>query len=186
MADKRPVFSNLEDATGEGFALAKVLEGDASASKNAAPSLVAKDANGDLVYLQLNNSGSLSVTLDGGNTVCKGGHLTKTSGSQSRTQVGADISLVAGKALSNLEWSLSNFRSTIYEIVIIDDPAGTPVEHAVVDVICGEGDFQDTGKFICMDDIDTTGYTAPVLRLYGTNLNATSDFRGTVKIQEAI
>lgn len=184
MADTNPLFHNLDDGTGAGVARAKVLEGDAAAAKNAAPSLVAKDNSGNLIYLRTDASGNLQVTQEGGG-VCKGGRLAKTTGNTSRTQVGADITLVAGKTLSNLEWSLANFRSTIYEIVVVDDPAGTPAETAVVDVLCGEGDYQDTGKLICMDDIDTTGMTDPVLRLYGTNLNKASDFRGTVKIQEA-
>jgi len=185
MTDSNPLFANLDDGAGNGVARAKVLEGDAPAAKNAAPSLVAKDASGNLIYLRTDANGNLQITNSGAGA-CKGGRLAKTAGSTSRTQVGADIALVAGKALADIEWSVNNFRSTIYEIVIVDDPAGTPVETPVVDILCGEGDFQDTGTMSCLDDLDTTGMTSPVMRLYGTNLNKASDFRGRVTVKEAV
>ena len=185
MADQIPLFYNLDDGSDGGVARRKVLEGDAAAAKNAAASLVAKDSNGDLIYLRTDASGNL-LTSNEGAANCVGGHLAVTAGNTSRTQVGCDAALIAGKALSSLEWSLSNFRSTIYEIVIVDDPAGTPVETPILDVICAEGDMTDFGRMICLEDISTTGMTDPVLRVYGTNKNVASDFRGRVTVQEAL
>jgi len=185
MSDKTPLFYNLDDGTENGVARRKVLEGDAAAAKNAAASLVAKDNSGNLIYLRTDASGNLLVSNEG-SANCIGGHLALTAGSTSRTQVGSDFALTAGKALSSLEWSFANFRSTTYEIVVIDDPAGTPVETPVMDIICGEGDFQESGRMICMDDIATTGMTDPVLRVYGQNKNVASDFRGRITVQEAL
>lgn len=184
MADINPLFSNLDDGSGAGVARRKVLEGDAAAAKNAAASLVAKDASGNLIYLRTDANGNLFTTQSGAG-LCKGGHLGVTTGSTSRTQMGSDFALVAGKALSDLEWNFSCYRSTDFEIVVVDDPAGTPVETPVMDALCSEGDTQANGSMSCMDDIDTTGMTAPVLRVYATNLNVASDTRGRVTIKEA-
>lgn len=185
MTDSNPLFSSLDDGAGGGVALHKVLEGDAAAAKNASPALVAKDESGNLIYLKVNALGQLSTTSDTVSGNCKGGHLTKTAGSTSRTQVGADISLVAGKALSSLEWAFYNYRSTEYEIIIVDDPAGTPVETTVMEALCSEGSASAIGRQVCLDDIDTTGMTTPVMRVFGTNLNKASDFRARVTVQEA-
>lgn len=186
MTDANPLFRNLDDGTGDGVARAKVLEGDAALAKNAAASLVAKDENGDLIYLRVNALGQLSTTSDTVSGACKGGHFAKTAGSTSRTQIGSDIALVAGKELSNLEWAFFNYRSTEYEIIIVDDPAGTPTEHTVLEALCSPGSVSSVGRQICLDDIDTTGFTNPVMRIFGTNLNKASDFRARVTVQEAI
>ena len=83
----------------------------------------------------------------------------------------------------DLFFNVSNFRDTIYEIELIDDPAGTPSVVQSVEVICGPGSYTENGRMHCFE-FDTTGLTTPVLRLSGTNLNKESDFRGSINITE--
>jgi len=181
MADVRESFGTLEGSSGEGLVLAKVLEGDAIGG-NAATMLVAKDNSGDLKYLEVDASGALSVTMDGAGT-CKSATVeTPVAGSASKTTL-ADVTLTVAKIYRKLEWSVCNFRDTIYTMEVIDDPAGTPAIVKTHTVIVGPGDYTDSGELHCFE-FDTTGLTDPVLRLSGQNLNSTSDFRGTIAITE--
>lgn len=184
MADKRESFPSLEDATGAGVPLAKVEETDAAAGKNASAALVAKRASdGSLRYLQLDDAGNLQATLEGGG-VCKraGTDGTPVAGSASKTTV-AEIALTVAKTYRKLEWAVCNFRDTVYEIELIDDPNGTPSIVQSLAVIVGPGDYTSSDLSHCFE-FDTTGMTEPTLRLSGTNLNATSDFRGQIAIEE--
>ena len=183
MPDINPLIANLDGGSGEGVARTRVLEGDPAAAKNAAVSMVAKDPSNNLSLLNTDANGNLQVTSSGAG-ICKGGLLTKTPGNTSRTQIGADFALVAGKALADLEFFLSCFRSTIFEIIIVDDPAGTPAETTIIEAVLTEGSNKVEGKHSCLDDIDTTGMTDPVLRVMGQNLNVASDFRGRTTIKE--
>ena len=179
MADVRESFPTTENGSGVGVPLSSVQEGDASAGKNAAPGLVAKDNTGDLVYLSTNAAGSLNIAISDG-SVSKSSRGT-VAGNTSMTTV-CSIALTAGATYHGLSWVTSCFRDAIYEIVAIDDPAGTPIETILADVLVGSGDFTDSGR---LDDVSfVAGATAPVLRLRAKNLNTTSDFRGSISIRE--
>lgn len=180
MADVRESFPTLEDSsTGAGLPLHKVLEADASAAKNASAGLVAKRASdGTLRYLQLDDAGNLKVTTDGGGTQVK--DRGTATGNTSFVTV-AEIPLTASAGYVGLNWVCSCFRDAIFEIVLIDDPTGTPTEEILADVICGPGDFTDSGT---LDLRFTAGATDPVLRVRAKNLNTTSDFRATVATTE--
>lgn len=179
MADIRTAFVTLEDSGGAGVPLHRVLEGDAAAAKNASPGLVAKKADGNLAYLLLDAAGNLSVTLDGGGTAKKARNTA--AGSTSLTTV-ADLALTAGATYRGLSWVVSCFRDAIYEIVLINDPAGTSTETILADVLVGAGDVSDSGA---LKEISfTAGATAPVLRLRAKNTNVASDFRGTITTTE--
>lgn len=185
MSDVRSSFPSLEGSAGEGLPLHKVLEGDASAAKNASAGLVAKrQSDGTLQYINLDDAGNMLVVTDGAGLCKQAATATPIGGSNSKTTV-CEIALTIGKQHRNLEWGVTNFRDTIYEIEVIDDPLGTPSIALNHTVLCGPGDMTDTGKLHCFE-FDTTGMTAPVLRLSGTNLNSTSDFRGTIAITEDV
>ena len=181
MADVRESFPTLEGSSGEGLPLAKVAEGDAIGG-NALTALVAKDNSGNLAYLQQDASGAIFVTTDGAGTCKSATTETPVGGSGSKTQV-AEIALTVSKIHRKLEWSVANFRDTIYTIEVIDDPAGTPAIVKTHTVLVGPGSFNSNGKLDCFE-FDTTGLTDPVLRLSGQNLNSVSDFRGTIAITE--
>jgi len=180
MADIRESFPTLEDSgSGAGLPLHKVLEGDASAAKNASAGLVAKKASdGTLIYLRTDDAGNLLTTQDGGGTQVK--NRGTAAGNTSFTTV-AEITLTADANYKGLDWVCSCFRDAIFEIVLIDDPAGTPTEEILADVICGPGDFTDSGS---LDIRFTAGPTDPVLRVRAKNLNTTSDFRASVASTE--
>lgn len=179
MADVRESFPTTENGSGVGVPLTSVLEGDAAAAKNASPSLVAKDNSNNLIYLRTNAAGSLSVDINDGSTA-KTARGT-VAGNAAITTV-CSIALVAGKTYHTLSWVTSCFRDAIYELVAIDDPAGTPTEVILADVLVGAGDFTDSGTL--ENATFVAGATAPVLRLRAKNLNNTSDFRGTISIRE--
>lgn len=183
MADTNPIFRSLDDGSGVGIALSKVLEGDAAAAKNASPALVAKDDSGDLIYLRTDSAGNLLISSDGAGICNRAGtDGTPVAGSTSKTTV-VDISLTVAKVYRKLEWSVTNRRDTLYEIELIDDPAGTPSVVQSLEIIVGSGQYTDSGEQHCFE-FDTTGLTAPVLRLSGTNFNNASDFRGAIAITE--
>lgn len=179
MADVRESFPTLEDSgTGAGLPLHKVLEGDASAAKNASAGLVATRADGSLRYLRVDDAGNLQITLDAGGTRVK--DRGTATGNTSFTTV-AEITLTASAAYNGLDWVCSCFRDAVFEIVLIDDPNGTPTEEILADVLCGPGDFTDSGK---LDLRFTAGSTDPVLRVRAKNLNTTSDFRASIATTE--
>lgn len=183
MADLRESFPILENSgTQAGEPLHKVLEGDTPTAKNAMASLSFKDSAGNLVYPTLDNSGALPVTLEGAK-ICRTARGTAV-GSQSSTVV-ATIVLTNGKAYENLDWVVSCFRDAIFEIVKIDDVGGTDTETILADVLVGAGDYTDSGELKCQ------AFTAPAtdvnhLVLRAKNINATSDFRGSLSIGEIV
>jgi hypothetical protein len=184
MSDKRPVFPGLEDQTTKGgLPWHGAQEGDSENDRQSAPILTVKKSDGTLQYIPMDAAGNIPVTLDGAGA-CKSASTdaTPVAGSNSKTQV-CEISLTVAKIYRQLEWSVCNFRDTIYDIEVIDDPAGAATVVAAHTVLVGNGDLTDSGVLKCFE-FDTTGLTSPVLRLSGTNLNAESDFRGTIAITE--
>lgn len=184
MADVRESFPNLEGSSGEGLVLARALEGDAIAAKNAHGALVAKKvSDGTFQYLRMDDAGNILVTSDAAG-ICKrdGTDGVPVAGSTSKTTV-AEISLTVAKTYRELTWAVSNLRDTLYEIEVIDDPSGTPAIVQSLEIIVGPGQYSNNGRMHCFE-FDTTGLTSPVLRLSGKNFNSTSDFRGTIAITE--
>lgn len=182
MTDLRTSFPILEDSsTQAGLPLHKVLEGDAAAAKNALAGLVAKDAAGNLRYLNLDDAGNLAITLDGVGIPKKA--RSAANGSASNVTI-ADISLTPNAVHRGLSWVVSCFRDAIFEIVLINDPAGTPTESILADILVGTGDTTDSGA---LKEISfTAGATAPVLRVRAKNANALSDFRATITTTEDV
>lgn len=181
MADLRTSFVILEDvSTQAGVPLHKAVEGDAAAGKNAHPSLVAKDGSGNLVYLKIDSSGALAVTTEG-SKVCKSARGTAT-GSATFVDV-ATITLTNGATYQDLDWVVSCFRDAVYEVVYVEDVGGLDTETLLADVLCGAGDFTDSGQLKCQS-FTVPGSGVNELRLRAKNLNALSDFRGTITIGE--
>lgn len=185
MADLRESFPTLEDVgTQAGVPLHKALEGDAASGKNAHGALVAKDPDGNLIYLKLNAGGSLAVTLDGAKA-CRSKRGTAV-GSATFVDV-AVMTLVNEASYEDIDWAVSCFRDAIFEIVYVTDVGDTNTEEILGDVLVGPGAFTSSGELSC------TKFTVPAanvgtgvneLRLRAKNLNATSDFRGSISIGE--
>lgn len=181
MADLRTSICITEDPASQvGKPLASVVEDDLASGKNSQPALICKNQNdGKLKYLQIDDAGNLLVTMDGGG-VEKTARGTAV-GNTSLTTV-CSIALTAGKVYKGLSWVASCFRDAIFEIVAINDPAGTPTEVILADVLAGSGDLTDSGDLPYIKF--TAGATAPVLRLRAKNLTVASDFRGTICTKE--
>jgi len=206
MADVRESFPVLEGASGEGLALREVQQGDAVAAKNgllgfafkdatgnaiaapvkvegnapgdAVPGLVFKDSAGNLVYPQLNASNALPVSFTPPTGVGKSSRGTAT-GSASNTTV-VSLTLANSKIYKNLEYIVSCFKETIYQVILSDNA----VETIISDALVGPGMF--TASCSLLQKEITTGATGTQLLLIkGQNLSGTSDFRASLCVELA-
>lgn len=180
MANVREAFPTLEDsATGAGLALHKVLEGDAAASKNAAPALVAVDESDNLKYLEM-VSGALSVTEEG-SFACLQDAATVT-GSTSVT----DVCTITAQNSTNYRVyaQANNTRETLYEVVGVDDVGGADTETTLGYIIVGPGDFNGELNIPCNQW--TSGASGvQEIRLRGQNMfGVASDFYATLTAKE--
>lgn len=168
-------------STGEGVALARALEGDASAAKNAQGALIATDIAGNFQYLRVNGSNELLVASDS-TTVAKLSGTGNVVGSITEKEVFA-IVLQASTVYQNLAWLVSNYRRTEYRIVIVDDVGVTDVETEILALLVGPDDNTDSGQ---LEDLSfTTGSTGvQELQVLATNQGSVSQMRATVSLQE--
>lgn len=180
MADVRESFPSLEDGSNVGQVLRAAVEGDTVAAKNGSIAFAFKKVSDNTAtFGRVDDAGNLLVTTDGGGTSKRA--RGKVTGSLTNTTV-CEISLTAGATYRGLDWVVSCFRDAVFELVAIDDPAGTPTEVILADVLVGAGDFTDSGRLA--DVIFVAGATSPVLRLRALNLNALSDLRGAITTRE--
>jgi hypothetical protein len=155
------------------------LEGDASASKNALPALVAKRQDtGVLRYIPLTANDAIPVTFD----VTGQAKLSDEGGVSGTTsfQTLASIPLVNDAVYSNIGFGASCFRDAVIELVQIDDVGGTPVETVHATVRVGPGHLNEIAQIATLEF--TAGSTGTCeLRVRGKQLqNAASDIDGFV------
>lgn len=178
MADLRESFAILEDdSTGAGEALISRIEGEASAAKEGLIAFSFKDDSGNVILPALNASGQLPVITTASISCVTG--TAKVSGSASEVTV-LDVSVTVAKDITEIEVLASCFRDTIWRLVHVDDPAGTPTETELGLFVSGSGQFSIDFAHKCMKVAGAASVTAPVLRLLGTNENKLSDMRGTI------
>lgn len=180
MADVRSVFVNLEDSSSKaGLPLHKALEGEAIAAKNAQGALVAKDPSGNFKYLETDANGNLTV-IAGYDYAALSDHGTNAG--NAAFQDIATITLTADKEYKSLEWLVSSFRDTVFQLVQIDDATET----VLIDGIrVGNALLTNSGKLEGLEfTAGSTGTQELVLR--GKNLNATSTMDGVITIKEMI
>lgn len=180
--DKPQAIPVLEDPADQaGKPLAKVLEGDAAASKNAAPMLVGKDPSGNLQYIALNSNREVIVDTESAEVACLTGTAKVTGGTSEQKVLG--ITLQASTEYKKIGWALSNFRQTEYRIVAVSDVGVTDVETELATILVGPGDYNDSSELECLTF--TSGATGvQELQLVGTNKDVASDLRGTLSVQE--
>lgn len=183
MADVAPLFRILDDGTGAGVAINKVLEGDASAAKNAVPALIAKDGSGNLKYPLVNDDGELVISLENGDVACLSD--SGTNAGNTAYQDLATITAQLNKVYRNFQALASCFRDSVFQLVHIDDVGGTPTETILIDGFrVGSGDHNAPVDLKCLT-FDTTGGTGVqnfVLR--GKNLTATSTMDAALSVEE--
>lgn len=183
MADTRTSFITLEDvSTQAGVPLHRALENDAAAGKNAHPALVYKDPSGNLRYGKVNATGEVVVSLE----TAEVANLSDEGGVSGTTsfQTIASITLQNDYVYKKIGFMGSCFRDAIFELVQIDDSAGTPVETVHQTFRVGAGLYNFARE---IDNLEfTAGSTGVcVLRLRAKQLqNVPSDIDGSVNATE--
>ncbi len=179
MADVRESFPSLEDTTTlAGRVLGARVEGDPSAAITGSIGFAFKDVTGDVVLPQLNASGQLPVTTEEpGNSKSARG---TNAGSVTPVTV-ASITLAASKTYDSLDFIVSSFRDTIFEIVQSDDG----VETILADALVGAGFYTANGALKELEF--TSGATGvQLLIVRGTILNVAATMRAAISVRESV
>ena len=190
MADPREIFYILADSSsGEGEAAISRIEGEASAAIAGLIGFSFKDSSGNVVLPQLDSEGRLPVTEVAAAGACFNAHGELAAGSATYAKVtGAEITLTAAKVYHTISATGCCLRTSIFEIVHIDDEGVTDTETVLEEFIVGAGQFSFQTKLDCLE-LDTTGGTGViVLTLRAKNFNgspnALSSLRGTLAALE--
>jgi hypothetical protein len=185
MADLREVFPILQDAgTGAGEAPISRIEGEAAAAQEGLIGFSFKDSSGNVVLPQLTAEGKILV-----DTEALGGSCIYDSGSDPAPVVSTASDLVTivatlGKSYNNIMMQGSCLRSSLFELVHIDDVGVTDTETTLGHFLVGPGQFSFCCSSLCKY-YDTTGGTGVqnfVLR--GTNLFHASTLRAELAVNE--
>lgn len=189
MSHEREVFPILEDIENEiGAVVHKVNEGDSplnnaqNTKKNGIIGFSFKDSAGNLVLPTLNNEGAVPVVFDAGTTFRA--HGQNINGDSTNKMTLASITLSLETVYTKISAIGSCFRDTEFEIVLINDSAGTPSETIIGNFLTGPGQF--TTKFdLSIDEFNTIGFTGvPLLVLRAINLNRESKTMGQISVNE--
>jgi len=182
--DNPQAFPVLEDPTTKtGVALAKVLENDAAAGKNALPALVGIDPAANLRYLKTNTAGELVVDTDSEEVACLSA-AAKVTGDNAIEQDVVSVTLQNSVEYKKIGWIVSCFRQAEYRIVHIDDDGGVgEAENELSTILVGPGDYTDSGELTCLNF--TSGATGTqTLKVVAINKDAASDLRATISVLE--
>jgi hypothetical protein len=185
MADVRESFTILEDdVTGAGVKLPARVEGDTPNLKNGLIGFSFKDSSGNVILPQLNLAGQLPVTLDAG--TCKSGtaKVTSTGGLDDVVTV----TLTAEKNYLDIGLMVSSSFATAWEVVYIDDAAGTPAETVILQgPMTGPGQYSFSPPRLDCAEFNTIGGTGvQELVLRATQfVGPASDLRGFLSTTEA-
>jgi len=182
MSDLRTSFMILEDSsTQAGVPLHKVAEGNAASGKNALAGLVAKDPDGNFVYLKTNAAGQLTVDQSA-QSVCKKAKGELAAGSATIASVtGATITLTADKSYENIGFIVSCRRDALFQIVQVDDATETILGEIVV----GSGAYTVSSQLHCLSF--TAGSTGTQeLKIVAKNFEALSSLRASITVEEII
>lgn len=174
-----PILQNV--GTSEGAPWHLVSEGDAAAGKNAGAVLTARDELGNLAYLRTRSSdGRLIVDTEGEDVV-----ELKGQGDNAGSGTFVDlltITLQQSTVYKNLEWLVSCFRDSTFEIVHVADVGVTDVETILATPKVGSGDYTNDGKMT--SKFTTSGVGVQELRIRGLNLNVLSQLEAALSVQE--
>jgi len=189
MADVAEVFNTLKDsATGAGEGLISRIEGEVAAGQEGSIGFAFKDSSGNVVLPQLDSQGRLPITSDAVAGTCKYafGELVAGSFGASAKVTGAEIPLTAGKNYTNIGITGSCTRTSLFELVHIDDEGVTDTEVVVEKFIVGPGQFTFCCQLHCRE-VSTVGGTGTiVLTLRAENLEKASALRGSISVLEEV
>ena len=158
MSNKKGLFGILNDGAGAGVGITKAIPGttlgSAITSTMASPAFV--NSSGVLVFPQLNAAGQILVSLDtAGQCIHAKGKVT---GSTSFQDV-ATITAALAKLYDKIGFTVSSMTECDWELVYVDDAAGTPVETILAYFDTGPGQYSYCCHLDCVE-VDTTAGTA--------------------------
>jgi hypothetical protein len=166
-----------------GVPINKVLEGDASAAKNAIPALTFKDVAGNLQYAKVNANNEIVVDIDSEEIACLS-DSAKVAGNNSVEQDIVLISLLNDLEYKNIGWIVSCFRQAEFRIVWIDDEGGVgETETELATILVGPGDYTDSGELECLN-FTAGSVGTQTLKIVGLNKDQASDLRATLTAKE--
>ena len=190
MADPREIFYIIADSSsGEGEAAISRVEGEAAAAQAGLIGFAFKDSSGNVILPQLDAQNRLPVTSDTVAGVCKNANGELGAGSTTTVKVtGAEIALTVAKVYHNISVMGCCLRTSLFELVHIDDEGGGDIEVILAEFIVGAGQYSFKMAMDCLE-IDTTGGTGTiVLTLRAKNFtgapSALSSLRGTIAALE--
>ena len=184
MVDEAELF-NILDNGGAGSAPKQMQEGDSPASANGLIGFSFKDSSGNVVLPQLSADGKVPVTSDATGT-CYYANGELAAGSLTLADItNANATLVLEKSYSKIGAIGSCLHASLFQIVHVDDAAGTPVETVLGEFIVGPGAYSFCCELECFI-LSTVGNTGQQdLKLKGQNFRKLSSMRGSVSALEA-
>jgi hypothetical protein len=172
MANKKGLFGVINDGAGAGLGITKAIPGTtlgtAITVTAACPAFV--NSAGVLVFPQLNASGQIQVTSEqAGDCHYAPGSVT---GSTSFQTVASFTGALA-KVYNAFEWTINSMTECDWELVYINDTAGTPIETILAYADTGPGQYSYCCHMHCIEVDTTAGTGVQTFRLRGKLLEAT-------------
>lgn len=186
MSDVKEAFATLQDdATAAGLALISRVEGDVAAAKRGSIGFAFKDAAGNVVLPSLDALGNIKIALMYPPPLSAKGELA--AGSLTAIDVtGASITLALAKVYTNLAFAVCCRSDSLFQVVHVNDSAGTPVETVVCEAIVGPGNY--TQSIVLPGfKLDTTADTGvPLLKIKAKNFEMLNSLRGSLSVNQAL
>jgi hypothetical protein len=184
MANKKGLFGILSDGAGAGVGITlanpDTTLGSAIAATVASPAFI--NSSGVLVFPQLTPDGAIVVsTEDTG--ICHYA-VSKVTGSTSFQDV-AVFTGALSEVYRNMSFVVASMTECDWELVYIDDAAGTPVETILAYFDTGPGQYSFCCELPCVEVDTTTGTGVQEITIRGKLLEATgSEISATLNLHE--
>jgi len=184
MADLREVFPILQDdSTGAGEAPVSRIEGEVAAAKEGLIGFSFKDSSGNVVLPQLLSNGKLPVDTESVAGTCL--YADGEDASPVVSTASDVVTLVAGlNQYTNLLLSGSCLRTSLFELVHIDDVGVTDTETSLGKFLVGPGQFSFCCESLCRSFDATGGTGVQNFVLRGTCLFHASTLRGEISVNQ--
>ena len=187
--ERRPAQETLENANDDntGAALSLKAEGSPadSGGVNYAGTLMGKDPDGNLRFINTNLAGDVIIDSEGGEITPKWAQGTKENGSDTEVVV-TSIPLTVDLLYKEFKAQVSCYRDTKWALVAVADKGEVgEVETIIAKGRCGTGNYDSNW------DGRMTSYVAgaagiQILELRAYNINALSDIDATIEVKEDI
>lgn len=182
MADVRELFPILNDGALVGTSPDKAV--DATTAAAALKGLVGfsfKNSAGNVVLPQLTADGKIMVDTESTAGECKSGHGEVSAGSLSLVDItGASYDFTTAQKTNNIGVTVACLRTSLFQIVYVDDAGGTPVETVIDEMLVGPGQFTIRAELGCLIVDGTAGTGTQRIKIKGQNLDKESSLRATV------